>query len=276
MTDSNESSQALVRYVAILDLLAGLTVCESSPRAKGIGYSVADVSQCLKISKGTISRYLQRMEGAGLLVRTADRRYTLSSRVYYWGQAAAPRRDISARARPAMESLAEDFHEPVALFVLDADAAVCIDQIEGRFPLRLNAAVGRRLPLHTGASPRLLLAFSSPEHQHAILAQAPLPALGPNTITDAADLARALESARIDEYVVSDGEANAGVIGVAAPIRDSSSHVCAAISIAGPTERMSGERQLAVITAVREAARQVSSALGYATPGVPAAAERGW
>jgi DNA-binding IclR family transcriptional regulator len=263
MTEPTESSQALGRYVAILDLFAGLTDCWPSPRPHGQGLSVADVSQCLEISKGTISRYLHRMEDVGLLVRTGDRRYTLSSRVYHWGRAATPRQDVAVRARPAMDDLADAFGEPVSLFVLDADAALCIEQVEGRFPLRLNAAIGRRLPLHTGSSPRLLLAFATPEYQSQILAQAPFPALAPNTITDAGQLRRALAAAREDEYVISDGEANEGVIGIAAPIRDASSEVCAALSIAGPRDRMSGAQQWAVLTALRSATRDISAALGY-------------
>jgi DNA-binding IclR family transcriptional regulator len=261
--DQPESSQVLTRYVAILDVFAGLRPNGDGSRATHRGLGVAEVSAALGLSKGTISRYMRRLEDAGLVTRLPDRRYVLSSRIYHWGQAAAPGRDIRVRARPALEALADTFGEPASLFVLDNDAAMCIDQVEGRHPLRLNAAIGRRLPLHTGSSPRLLLAFASDEHQRRVFAQAPYAVLAPRTITSAEELARSLVEARRNGYVISDSEANVGVIGIATIIRDAAGAGCAAISIAGPKERMTGERQADVLTALQHAAGDVSRALGY-------------
>lgn len=258
-----ESSQVLARYVAILDVFAGLSPNGAGSRPAHRGLGVTEVNTALGVSKGTISRYMRRLEGAGLLTRLPDRRYVLSSRIYHWGQAAAPGRDVRERARPALEALVDTFGEPASLFVLDNDAAMCIDQVEGRHPLRLNAAVGRRLPLHTGSSPRLLLAFAPDEYQRRVFAQAPYPVLAPRTITTAQDLARSLAEARRDGYVISDSESNVGVTGIAAIIRDAAGAGCAAISIAGPNERMTPERQAKVLTALQGAAADVSRALGY-------------
>jgi len=258
-----ETSQALERYVAILDVLAGLR-----PDGQGVSdgrgaYGVADLSRALGLSKGTVSRYLQRLKEAGVLDRLADRRYALATRVYHWGQAAAPRADLRALARPVMEALAQRFGEPVSIFVLDADAAVCIDQVEGLHPVRLTAAVGRRLPLHTGSSPRLLLAFAPEAEREAFLARAPYPALTPDTITDGAVLRRAIAETQRAGYVVSEGESNEGVIGIAAPIRDGSGRVAAALSIAGPTNRLDGARRNEAVDGVRSAVDELSRSLGF-------------
>lgn len=259
------ASANLERYVAILDVFAGLRSSDN-PGANIVGhktYGVADVSNALQLSKGTVSRYLRRLEAAGILVRTTDRRYFLSPRVYYWGQAAKPGTEVQVEARPIMKRLAEQFGEPVSLFVLASGVAVCIDQVDGIHPVRLNATVGRQLPLHTGASPRLLLSYAPEALQESVLASAPFPEVTPATITTALELRRAIEEARARGYVVSLGESNEGVVGIAAPIRDASGEVIAALSIAGLEARLAGPRSEKCLAGVRAAADEISRALGF-------------
>lgn len=204
------------------------------------------------------------MEEVGILTRLSDRRFALSTRVYHWGQAAAPNSDLRLVVNPVLRELVNRFGETASLFVLQSNAAVCIDQVDGVHPVRLNAAIGRQLPAHTGASPRLLLAFAPEEEQRVVLAQAPFAALTPHTIVDSDSLDQALAQAREDGYVVSLGESNEGVIGMAAPIRDAREQVIAALSIAGPMNRLEGEQLDEALAAVRRAAAQVSEKLGLA------------
>jgi DNA-binding IclR family transcriptional regulator len=150
---------SLERVVAILDLFAGMRFRGDLPAGQA-SLGVTDVSRQLHLPKGTVSRYLSRMEEVGILQRLPDRRYVLGNRVYDWGQAAAPGQDVRPWARPVMEMLAREHGETVSLMVRDGDEAVCIDQVDGLFPIRLSAVRGRRLSLYTGASPRLLLAFA--------------------------------------------------------------------------------------------------------------------
>lgn len=266
MDNEGQSGASLERYVAILDLFAGLGRDPNSDVAllhPGGDFGVADISNAMGISKGTISRYLRRMESAGILTRRPDRRYTLSSRVFYWGQAAKPRGDIQVSARPVMEQLAVRFGEPVSLFVQDSGVAVCIDQVEGMHPVRLNAAIGRQLPLHSGSSPRLLLAFASAELQERVLASAPFPELARSTITSAGALKAELAATRERGYVLSISESNDDVVGIAAPIRDATNQVVAALSIAGPADRIVDKRREECLAGVRGAAATISESLGY-------------
>ncbi|MGH2615817.1 MAG: IclR family transcriptional regulator [Thermomicrobiales bacterium] len=255
---------ALERLVAILDAFAGIHR-EDAGGGEPTPLGVSELSRHLGLSKGTVSRYLRRLEEAGVLQRLPDRRYLLGSRVYAWGQAAAPGSDVKRWAHPVMEHLAHEFGETVSLFVLLADQgeAVCIDQVDGLFPIRLSAAVGRHLPLHAGASPRLLLAFAPDDLREAFLARGQYPALAPATITGAATLRRVLEETRRIGHVESQDESDEGAVGVAAPIRDAAGSVRAAISVAGPATRIEGARREAIVAGVREGAMTVSRALGF-------------
>lgn len=262
MSDQSSIGPGLDRYVAILDVFAGIRGSDLPSNGGTNAYGVTDLSRAVGVTKGTMSRYLRRMEEVGILTRLSDRRFALSTRVYHWGQAATPSSDLRLVANPLLRELVSRFGETASLFVLQSDAAVCIDQVDGVHPVRLNAAIGRQLPAHTGASPRLLLAFASEEQQRAVLAQAPFAALTPHTIVDGDSLDRALAQAREDDYVVSIGESNEGAIGLAAPIRDARGQVIAALSIAGPMNRLEGDRLDEALAAVREAATQVSEKLG--------------
>jgi DNA-binding IclR family transcriptional regulator len=226
---------------------------------------VLEVSRALDLPKGTVSRYLSRLENAGILQRLPNRRYVLGSRVYEWGQAAAPGSDVKRWAHPVMEQLAAEFGETVSLFVLleKSLVAVCIDQVDGLHPIRLSAAIGRHLPLHVGASPRLLLAFAPDQQREAVLARDSYPALAPATITDAATLRRTLEETRRMGYVESVSESDDGAVGIAAPIRDASGTVRAAVSVAGPGSRIAGPRREAIVIGVCDAAAAISRSLGF-------------
>jgi DNA-binding IclR family transcriptional regulator len=256
---------SLERLVAILDVFAGVSgrdFAHSAPAALG----VADLSRALGLSKGTVSRYLRRLEDAGVLQRLPDRRYVLGTRVHEWGQAAALGGDVRNWARPEMEALVARFGETVSLFVRDGNEAICIDQVDGRYPIRLSAAVGRHLSLHAGGSPRLLFAFASEAEREVFLARAPFPALTPATITDAAALRRAAERVREAGYAFSRGEIDIGAVCVAAPIRDASGAVRASLSLAGPATRLNGAQEELLVAAVRAAAYRVSYSLGFREP----------
>lgn len=260
--DTEIGGGSLVRLVAILDLFAGIRHAPGQavdPPSLG----VADVCRALGLAKGTVSRNLSRLEEVGILQRLPDRRYVLGNRVYEWGQAAAPGNDIKRWAHPVMEQLAAEFGETVSLFVRQGKDAVCIDQVDGSYSLRLSAVVGRRLPLHAGSSPRVLLAFAPPEVQEALLAQASYPAFASATNTASAALRRAIAETRRLGYALSQNELDEGAVGIAAPIRDSTGTVRAAIGAAGPAARFTGERQAAITAMVREAAAAISRSLGY-------------
>lgn len=262
MAAGSETNGALERLVAILDLYAGLRPSPGQPPDLA-GLGVADVSRALGLPKGTVSRQLSRLEKVGILQRLPDRRYRLGNRVYAWGQSAAPGSDIKRWAHPVMEQLAAEFGETVSLFVREGQDAVCIDQVDGSFSLRLTAVVGRRLALHAGSSPRLLLAYAPLEVQNLVLDHECLPAFASGTITEPALLQRAIAETQRVGYTFSQNELDEGAIGIAAPIRDAAGTVRAAIGAAGPANRFTGERSDAIVIAVCKAAASVSLALGY-------------
>ena len=89
-----------------------------------------------------------------------------------------------------------------------------------------------------------------------------VPPLTPKTITQPDRLLKELESARINGYAMDDGEVEQGLICVAAPVRDASGRVIAAVSIAGPDYRMEQDMEM-MIREIRQTAERISYAHGF-------------
>lgn len=253
---------SLERVVAILDLFTRVHAARDST-AGVTSLGVTDVSRQLQLPKGTVSRYLSRLEEVGILQRLPDRRYMLGNRVYHWGQAAAPGQDVRPWARPVMERLAQQFGETVSLMVRDGDEAVCIDQVDGRHPIRLSAARGRRLSLNTGASPRVLLTFAPDDVREDYIARCVFVQRASGTILERERLRRAVAEIQQRGFAVSQSELDEGVVSFAAPIRNAAGQVVASISAAGPETRLQGAPRDALIAGVLGAAAQASAAIGY-------------
>ena len=83
-----------------------------------------------------------------------------------------------------------------------------------------------------------------------------------NTITDSDQLRSQLVQARLNGYAMDDGEIEAGLICVAAPVYDMNRKVVAAVSISGPDYRMREDQEV-MIREARQTAHNISRLLGY-------------
>lgn len=115
--------------------------------------------------------------------------------------------------------------ESVQLYRREGTHRVCIASMEPPTGLRDTVLVGARLPMTAGSGAKVLLAWADPQTQRAIL-------------PDASFGERALIEVRRRGWAQSAAEREPGVASVAAPVRDASGNVVAAISVSGPIDRM--------------------------------------
>jgi DNA-binding IclR family transcriptional regulator len=109
---------------------------------------------------------------------------------------------------------------------------------------------------------KALLAFQPPEIVQQVIDNG-LKQYTEHTIIDGEALKAELALIRQKGYALDDEEIEVGLRCVAAPIRDHSGHVAAAISVAAPVQRMSKKNVLATIPSVVSAAESISRRLGY-------------
>ncbi|MBW3605440.1 MAG: IclR family transcriptional regulator [Actinobacteria bacterium] len=225
-------------------------------------FGVTELADRLGLGKSTVHRLLATLMLEGLIEQDAETgRYRLGLAVHDLGGASAST-DLHAAVLMPMSVLRNRTGETVHVGVLDGRGVVYVERLDSPHTLRLFVEVGRRNDAHATGTGKCLLAFLPPDRLDALLREWDLNAKTPHTITDRTALQRDLAEARRRGYAVNRHESEVGVISVAAPIRDATAQVVAAMSVAGPAERMDPALPK-VSAAVREAAAIASRRLGW-------------
>jgi DNA-binding IclR family transcriptional regulator len=168
-------------------------------------------------------------------------------------------------ALPVMERLHEETEETVYLVVRRGFEAVCIERIEGRRVQILGTRLGDAVPLHVGATPRILLAYEPHDFWEDYLARGNFQAFTPRTPTTRDELLPLLQAILTDGYAVSDGDITPGIAAIGAPIFDHTGAIRAAISVSGIRSELLGntDTKTRVIDKVVAGAKEISHALGF-------------
>jgi DNA-binding IclR family transcriptional regulator len=182
---------------------------------------------------------------------------------------------LGLMAQDILEGLAKTSQESVALHVPAGTQRVCVAQVPSPQPVRYTADVGAAKPMYTGAMGKILLAFAHEQDRLELFSRLTLTPVTPLTITNKFELENELAEVRKQGYAVSRGEQADGVASISAPIFAASGHVMAAVSILGPSTRMSDDAMAKLRPLVVRAGQEISRLLGYkrsSKRGRPAAA----
>jgi DNA-binding IclR family transcriptional regulator len=234
---------------------------EFSSREREFG--VSELARRLGLGKSTVHRLLVTLAEQHLVEQDElTGKYRLGLAIYDLGAAVATGLDLHEAVMPAMEKLRAATGETVQVAVLDGREVVYVERLDSPNTLRLFLAVGRRNWAHSTGSGKCLLAFLSPTELDAVMDGWVLEPRTERTITDPAKLRKDLALTRDRGYSVNRDESEIGVLSIAAPIRDNTDRVRAAMSVAGPTQRMDPLFDQITI-AVREMAAVASRRLGW-------------
>ena len=224
---------------------------------------ISELAKRLGLAKSTVHRLASTLLEEGMLEQNpADGKYHPGLALFELGAMVRRKMDFTMEARPFLRTLMEKTGETVHLGILDHDSILYIITHESKQALRMGSKVGTRVPAHSTAVGKTLLAFQPDEEIDRIIARG-LPASTPNTIVDAKALRRELAAVRARNYAVDDEESEIGLRSIAAPIRIYSGNVVAAISIAGPVHRMPRKALLGWVRELVDAAEAVSQRLGW-------------
>jgi IclR family KDG regulon transcriptional repressor len=220
---------------------------------------VSEIAQATGLHKATAHRIIMTLLNCGFLDRTADgEKVRLGLRLVELGLGALRDLDFRRAAFPYMEQLVERFDETCDLGIFDRGRVLYVEVVHSEHSLAITTRVGRRLPVHCTASGRVLLAFLPPEVVEPILS-APLRVCTEKTITSAIRLRDELEATRQRGYGLDDEEFEEGIRAVSAPVWDIDGNVIAALSMAGPTNRITPERIPEMAQALIETASAISA-----------------
>ena len=244
--------QSVDRAITILEILA----------KRGVA-GVTEIANELGVHKSTASRLVAVLEGRGLVEQLADRgKYRLGFGIVRLAGALTVQRDLAHESRKACEALATDVGETVNVAILDGDRVINISEVRGPAAIAMHNWVGQSTPPHATSSGKVLLAFAGPAPLRERLS-VPLQRFTPHTVVDLTALERELDQVRERGWAATVEEYEVGLNAVAAPVRDHEDTVVAAVSVSGPSYRLTFDTLPAVATRVVVAAAELSRRLGH-------------
>lgn len=246
--------QVLDRAFQILDLLAD----------ENAGLSITEIAEHLSLHKATVHRLIMVLGSSRFVEKnTVTGAYHLGSRLMELGLSAVSRLDIYEVAGPHLRALVKETGETAHLAVLRDGQVVSLINIQSSQTLRTPTTVGTRTPAHCTSLGKAMLAFAHANHIEDFFNNQKLERYTPHTLTSAKTLKDELALIRKRGYAVDNEEREEGLRCIGAPIWDSSGTVVAAISIAGPTVRITTERVRSFARNVMQSAARISTSLGY-------------
>jgi IclR family transcriptional regulator, KDG regulon repressor len=227
-------------------------------------FSLADIARHTALNKTTALRLASNLVNRGYLKFDPESgSYSLGMKLFELGSIVFSSFSLRKAAFKHMAELQQRTSATVLLGTLIDDQLVYVDKREGEGVIRIASEIGWRRSPHHGMLGMVLMAWLPADRRQDLLKKFPLLPVTSRTITDLQVYHSRLSKIARDGYVAERGEAVEGVIGVAAPIRDYSRNVIAAIGLA-ILEAQHDEISVArTVEAVRSAARNISAELGY-------------
>ncbi len=225
--------------------------------------TAGQVVEVFGISRSAAYRLLDRLRAGGYLQEgVTPGCYRLGPRMVVIGLAALNQMDLMHVAPPLLGPLALAAGETVNMAVPQGDEMVYVYQQDGPGAVKVTAHLGTRRPMNCSSLGKAVLAFLPEAEREQRLATMQYVRLTPRSLVTADALRTELELTRERGYAVDDIEVEDGVSCVGAPILDFRGRPVAAISVAGPAERMPGKRA-SVVPLLLQTATTVSNRLGF-------------
>ncbi len=227
--------------------------------------SIKELSHELALSPSTIYRLLTTLKNRGYIEKnTETSKYRLGLKVFEVGSAVLKRMSLREEAKPVLMDLAKKTGDSAHLIVQYEDEALCLERINGDNYLKaLFLVVGGRMPMHIGASPRVLLAYLPEPEIDKIITTKKLTPWTKKSITRSDILKQNLRQIKEQGYALSFEDATEGVAAIGAPVRNHTEKVIAAISVGGPCIHFKSPHLNELIELVKRAAKKLSKNLGY-------------
>lgn len=262
MPNQNENAGGKDRAGQIQSVTRALSVLNTLSE-DDFGMTLTELANTVHLPPSTTHRLLTTLQQEKY-VRFDQARgvWQIGVQCFSAGNAFLRTRDIVSMTRPYMRRLMEESGETTNLAVRDSDEMVYLAQVECREMMRAFAKPGARVPLAGSAVGKTVLANSQATEVDEIIRRTGLEKKTAKSIDSAEKMYNELDKVRALGFAVDDEEHAVGLRCVAAPIYDQHGETLAAISISGPTARISDSRLEFLGKLVINTARESTSAIG--------------
>jgi DNA-binding IclR family transcriptional regulator len=205
-----------------------------------------EAAEALKVSRASAYRYFGQLEEAGFIEPVPGRRYALGPRIVELDRQIRLADPLVQASADEMVKLARETGGIALLCRLHKDRVLCIHQERGsRAPRFVSYERGRAMPLHRGATSKVILALLPKKQRDELAARVD---------------AKALDEIRRERLCVAYGEVDPDACGVAVPLEEGS-RVVGSLSVVLPAALAKGRVLKSTVKLVREAGQRIESEL---------------
>ncbi len=228
--------------------------------------TLAELSSSVKVPKATVLRLCSTLlHHEFLLFDRETKQYSLGLKLFELGNMVFASFSLRRIASPYLSALQKKLGKTVFLGILRQDELLYIDKKENPADLvRFGSEIGTRQPPCFGMLGNTLMAYLTDERIRELLKKHPLKAFTRNSLNSDKRFRKRLKSIRSQGYFVDEGEAIEGVTGVAAPVRDSSGDIVAAVGVSFLSSSEDRKAIRKIIRETQKTADLISVAIGHA------------
>ncbi|MFJ5380478.1 IclR family transcriptional regulator [Cupriavidus sp. CER94] len=226
--------------------------------------SAADLSRRLDVPRSTVFRLLATLESTGYVERAdGGREYRLGLAVLRLGFDYLASLELTELGGPLLNRLRDDIEYPCNIVVRDGRSVVYVAKAAASRPFASNVNVGARLPAHATVLGHVLLEDLDLEQLRTLYPEAQLQVYSDSTPRTVEALHTLVQQVQQRGYLLQEGFFEASISTIAAPVRDRTGKVAAALGATIPASRLQQEELDRMVGKVRETAGELSRLLGY-------------
>jgi len=202
-----------------------------------------------------------------MVERTAGGKFRLGLRLFDLGNRAIEQYDLRERAQPHLKRLVAETEETAHLCILEGAHVIYIDKIEPARSVRMITRIGASNPVHCTAVGKAMLAFLPEERITDILSRLRFEPYTSHTISTVEALRVEIEKTRRRGYAVDDEEFEEGLRCIAVPVLDAQRLPVAAVSVSGPSFRVTAQKLPTIANQLLQCVRGISVDMGFVPSG---------
>ena len=233
----------------------------------GDGLSLTDIATMTDITSPTVYRALSTMQQHGIVhFEEAAQLWSIGSGAFRIGNSFLRKANIIEQSRPVMQQLMRDTKETSNLGMVDDRDVIFLSQVETHEPIRAFHRPGSKGAVYASGIGKILFAYMDDDAARRMLSRTQIQQFTDKTITDIDALIAHKAEMREAGYSYDNEERTLGMRCIAAPIFNSYGEAVAAISVSGPTSRMTDDSVDEIARTVKQSAATITDSIGGHMP----------
>ena len=224
-------------------------------------WGITEIANALQMNKSTVSRLVTDLTAEGFLQKER-KKYSLGFSLLSISGVITSHLEIHRESKDILKKLVSELEETAHIAILEGNEITYIHKIDCSNPVQLLSSIGKKNPATCTSAGKILLAYKNKKMIDSFIGEE-LPRMGPNSVTDPKLLKYQLTQIKKQGYAICFDEMEKNAVSIAAPVRDYTGEVVAAVSVVGTRDRIQDHKLSSFTEVIMKAANEVSMRLGY-------------